>query len=191
MIGTILQNKIIISQTQCWLDNFIIALNICPFAKKERERGSIHFAVDKNREVGEALENLIIECERLDQHTELETTLFILGEICQDFDDYLDFLDIANQLLISQGYEGIYQLASFHPDYLFSDSSQSDPENYTNRSPYPMLHIIREESLEKALQSYPEPEQIPEHNIELCRKMGIKKTQAILAACLNLKTSVE
>lgn len=179
-----LDKKEIIKHTQCWLDNFIIALNICPFAKNERDKGSIHFFVDENTEVSEALESLIVECERLDQNSDIETTLFILGQVCQDFEDFLDFLDIANQLLISQGYEAAYQLASFHPQYLFAESDQDEPENYTNRSPYPMLHIIREESLEKALQTYPDPELIPENNIKLCRKMGLEKTQAILAACL-------
>ena len=179
------ENSQIISQTQCWLDNFIIALNICPFAKKERDKGSIYFAVDNNTKVSEALENLILECERLDNDQQIETTLFILGQLCQSFDDYLDFLDIANQLMTRQGYEGIYQLASFHPHYLFAESSSDDPENYTNRSPYPMLHIIREESLEKALAEYPEPELIPQRNIEFCRQLGIGKAQKILAMCLK------
>ena len=177
-----------VQQTQCWLDKFIIALNICPFARKEREKGSIRFYVDENTNIGEVLENLVLECERLDQNDEIETTLFILGAIAEDFEDYLDFLDIASQLLISQGYEGVYQLASFHPQYRFAESEDDEAANYTNRSPYPMLHLIREESLEKALLTYPNPELIPEHNIQLCRKMGMKQTQAILTACLDIRS---
>ncbi|MCU7837004.1 MAG: DUF1415 domain-containing protein [gamma proteobacterium symbiont of Taylorina sp.] len=185
-------SQTIIKQTQCWLDNFIIALNICPFAKKERDKGSIRFFVDESVEVSQALENLILECERLDTDKEIETTLIILSQISQDFNDYLDFLEIANQLLMTQNYEGTYQLASFHPHYVladgseFSNNAEDDPANYTNRSPYPMLHIIREESLEKALENYPQPELIPERNIQLCRKMGIKRTHEFLAKCLNL-----
>lgn len=173
----------IITQTQCWLDTVIIKHNICPFAKKERDRGGIHFCIDESREVSQALENLIIECERLDQQPELETTLFILAQLGQDFDDYLDFLDIANQLLIEQDYEGVYQLASFHPDYRFEQSEQDDPADYTNRSPYPMLHLIRELSLENALANYPNPERIPERNIEYCRHLGLQKMQEMLAQC--------
>ena len=177
----------IIKQTQCWLDSVIIKHNICPFAKRERDKGSIHFCVDENREISQALENLVIECERLDKQPEIETTLFLLAQLGQDFNDYLNFLDIASKLLIEQGYEGIYQLASFHPEYCFEQSEQDDPANYTNRSPHPMLHIIREQSLEKALQSYPNPELIPERNIEYCQNLGLKKMQAMLKQCQNRK----
>jgi hypothetical protein len=83
-----------------------------------------------------------------------------------------------------QGYEGIYQLASFHPQYLFADSDENDPSNYTNRSPYPMLHILREASLEKVLESYPNPENIPERNIELTRSLGLETMQKLLAECI-------
>lgn len=188
-----------IKQTQSWLDNFIIAHHICPFAKRERDRGSIHFCVDENSEISQTLENLVIECERLDQEPEIETTLFILAQVGEDFNDYLDFLDIANQLLITQNYEGIYQLASFHPDYCFADGSSladgsspadgsnDDPANYTNRSPYPMLHIIREQSLEKALQNYPNPELIPERNIAFCRSQGLEAMKEMLLAVKKVK----
>ena len=175
----------IIKQTQCWLDSVIIEHNICPFAKRERDKGSIRFTVEETSEMSQALESLLLECEKLDEQAEIETTLFILVNLGQDFNEYLDFLDIANQLLIDQGYEGVYQLASFHPDYCFADSNDDDPANYTNRSPYPTLHIIREVSLEKALQSYPEPELIPERNIEYCQKLGLEKMQEMLEHCIN------
>ncbi|MCU7940554.1 MAG: DUF1415 domain-containing protein [gamma proteobacterium symbiont of Bathyaustriella thionipta] len=175
----------IIKQTQCWLDSVIIEHNICPFAKRERDKGSIHFYVDNNQEISQVLEDLVIECERLDEQPEIETTLFVLAQFGQDFNDYLDFLDIANQLLIAQGYEGVYQLASFHPEYCFSQTDENDPANYTNRSPYPMLHIIREKSLEKALENYPDPELIPERNVDYCQNLGLEKLQAMLQKCLN------
>lgn len=178
----------IIKQTQCWLDSVIIEHNLCPFAKRERDKGSIHFCVDDNQDISQALENLVLECERLDQQPEIETTLFILSQLGQDFNDYLDFLDIANQLLIDQGYESVYQLASFHPDYCFEQSDEDDAANYTNRSPYPTLHIIREKSLEKALQSYPDPELIPERNVEYCQSLGLKKMQEMLKHCKDSHT---
>lgn len=163
----------IIQQTQCWLDKFIINHNICPFAKKERDKGSIRFIVDDSTDISQALEQLMLECERLDKNDDIETTLLIFSQLAGKFDDYLDFLDIASQLLISQAYEGVYQIASFHPDYQFADSSLNDPANYTNRSPYPMFHLIREASLEKALQNYPHPELIPQRNIEYLRSLPV------------------
>lgn len=176
----------IISATQTWLDSFIIALNICPFARRERQRNSIRYRIAHTDQTAQTLETLIEECCHLDAHPETETTLLILPNGFSDFDDYLDMLAIAERLLLVQNYEGIYQLASFHPDYCFAMNNETeaeDPANYTNRSPYPMLHIIREESLENALASYPDPENIPVRNIKLTRELGIPKLRALLAAC--------
>ncbi|MCK5665389.1 MAG: DUF1415 domain-containing protein [Thiotrichaceae bacterium] len=179
------QSNKIITQTKYWLEHVVTGLNFCPFAKPVFEQGKIHYQVSDAQSLECCLEDLIAEAERLDRQSEIETTLLIFEHSLLDFDDFLDVVEIANDLMFEQGYEGVYQLASFHPDYCFADSDENDPANYTNRSPYPMLHIIREASLEKALHSYPNPEQIPERNIKLCRKMGIEKTQAVLAACLT------
>ena len=89
-------------------------------------------------------------------------------------------------MLIEQGYEGVYQLASFHPDYCFDGAKRNDAANYTNRSPYPMLHLLRETSLEQAIRSYPHPENIPQRNIELTQELGLAKMQVLLAACYPL-----
>ncbi|QPK63670.1 DUF1415 domain-containing protein [Methylomonas sp. LL1] len=177
----------IINATRTWLSSFIIAFNICPFAQREQQRNSIRYQVAQTDRMETALENLIDECTHLDAHPETETTLLILPNGFSDFDDYLDMLAVAEQLLVEQGYEGIYQLASFHPDYRFEMASETDdendPANYTNRSPYPMLHIIRETSMEHAIAHYPDPENIPARNIKLTRELGLEKLQAILAAC--------
>ncbi|MCP3849443.1 MAG: DUF1415 domain-containing protein [Gammaproteobacteria bacterium] len=178
--------KIEIKQTQCWLDHVIIEHNICPFAKRERDKGSINFCVNDASDWETVLEGLLLEFERLEAHSELETTLFIVTKAVQNFNDYLNFLDIANQLLIDRGYEGVYQLASFHPDYCFADTHEGDPANYTNRSPYPTLHLIREKSLEQALKNYPEPELIPVRNIEYCQKLGEEEMKRMLNQCLEL-----
>ncbi|MBF6647398.1 DUF1415 domain-containing protein [Methylobacter sp. BlB1] len=172
-----------ISTTQAWVKSFIIGYSICPFAKREWDRGSIYYTVKRTADIEYFLEQLIQECERLDSDDGIETTLLIYPEALSSFDDYLDYLDIAERLLIEQGYEGIYQLASFHPGYCFEGAAQDDPANYTNRSPYPMLHLIREESIERAVAAYPHPENIPERNIELTRRLGLAKMQALLAAC--------
>jgi hypothetical protein len=128
---------------------------------------------------------LIQACEQLDADAETETTLLILPTGWDDFDDYLDLLAIAEQLLIEQHYEGIYQLASFHPDYRFETdlAGEEDPANYTNRSPYPMLHIIRETSIDRAVANHPDPDNIPVRNITLTRELGLEKLRALLANC--------
>ena len=182
-------NHHIISATQKWLTSFIIEYNICPFAHREQQRNSIRYRVASSGQLDSTLETLIEECVYLDEHTETETTLLILPKGFTNFEDYLDMLAMAEQLLLLQDYEGVYQLASFHPDYCFEDDvnngsdTEIDPANYTNRSPYPMLHIIREESLERALSHYPDPEKIPVRNIKLTREMGLKNLQQLLAAC--------
>ncbi|MDD2760507.1 MAG: DUF1415 domain-containing protein [Methylomonas sp.] len=177
----------VIGATKNWLNTFIIAFNICPFARREQQRDSIRYRVERTDNLENALQTLVAECIHLDNHPETETTLLILPEMFEDFEDYLDMLEIAEQLLIAQGYEGIYQLASFHPEYRFESDGgdNNDADNYTNRSPYPMLHIIREASIEQAIANYPDPENIPARNIKLTRELGLKKLRAILAACLG------
>ena len=176
-------NQDFVTATQNWLTAFIIAHNICPFARHVHESDRIRYQVVDSLNPEHCLEALIGECRHLDAEPATETTLLILSAACVEFDDFLDLVAIADQLLIDQGYEGVYQLASFHPDYCFADSKQDDAANYTNRSPYPMLHIIREASIEHALQTYENPELIPERNIELTRQLGLKKIRALLAAC--------
>lgn len=179
-------NQHIISATKKWLTSFIIEYNICPFAHREQQRNSIRYRVASSGQLESTLETLIEECVYLDENTGTETTLFILPKGFSDYEDYLDMLAMAEQLLLLQGYEGVYQLASFHPDYRFEDNgsdTEIDPANYTNRSPYPMLHIIREESLERALFHYPDPKNIPVRNIKLTRERGLKNLQQLLAAC--------
>ena len=175
----------IINATQNWLNSFIIAFNICPFARREQQRNSIRYRVAHSENVEDALQTLIEECVYLDTHAKTETTLLIFPKLFEDFENYLDMLVIAEQLLVTHHYEGIYQLASFHPNYRFETDidDAEDPANYTNRSPFPMLHIIREASIERAVANYPDPENIPSRNIKLTRELGQKKLECLLAAC--------
>lgn len=170
-------------QTAAWLTNVIIHYNICPFARAVVEKNAVYYCVDESESIEQNLQTLIDEAQRLESDNEIETTLLIYAYNFVAFDDFLDYLDLANQLLAMQGYEGVYQLASFHPDYCFEGADESDPANYTNRSPYPMLHLIREASIEKALQFFPNPENIPVRNIQLTRELGLGKMQALLEAC--------
>ena len=172
-----------INQTQTWLNTVIIEHSICPFAKREFVNNTIHYEIINANKTEEQLEQLIINCENLDNDDSIETSLLIFPDSLSNFDDYLDFVEIADALMHKQDYEGIYQLASFHPQYCFDGSDENDASNYTNRSPYPMLHILREASLEKVLESYPNPENIPERNIELTRNLGLTAMQKLLADC--------
>ena len=180
-----MSHQAIISASQAWLNNFVIDYNICPFARREQEKNSIRYLILEGDNTEQHLEALIVEAQHLDSHPDSETSLLIFSDGYQNFDDFLDLVAIADDLLIEQGYEGIYQLASFHPDYCFADASPDDAANYTNRSPYPMLHIIREASIESLLAKYPNPGQIPERNMQLTRKLGVEKLQTLLNNCLS------
>ncbi|MDO9104543.1 MAG: DUF1415 domain-containing protein [Methylovulum sp.] len=175
-----------LNATQTWLKTVVIEHSICPFAKRELDCGSIRFTVNHNTDTESCLLDLIDECGLLDADERIETTLLIYAKAFADFDSYLDFLEIAEALMLEQGYEGIYQLASFHPHYCFDGARPDDAANYTNRSPYPMLHLLREASLELAIDSYPQPEAIPQRNIELTRSLGLTTMQALLKACYIL-----
>jgi len=182
-------NKKIIEQTKNWLSSVIVKYNICPFAGRELKRDSIRYSVLYQTDLQQCLLNLIDECNILNADKDIATTLLIYKDMFTEFDSYLNFLDTANALMVDMGYEGDYQLASFHPHYCFANAEADDAANYTNRSPYPMLHIIREASLEQALKDYLEPETIPENNISLTRKLGLKKMQAMLQACYDVKNN--
>ena len=181
-----MQDEKMIESVKYWLESTIIGFNFCPFAKKEFLNNSIHYEVVNERNIEEQLLALSYEFKRLDKQPEIETTLFILPVGLESFFDYLDFLQAAIDLSIELGYEGQYQLASFHPDYCFEDVQQDDVSNYTNRSPFPIIHIIREVSLERVLERYPAPEEIPLRNIEVAREKGSEVFNEILEKSLSL-----
>ncbi|GAA3551531.1 DUF1415 domain-containing protein [Zobellella aerophila] len=174
-----------IEQTANWVKQVVVKYNICPFARREVERGSVRYVVAEEHKPKTVLKKLVAECEFLDQNPQVETTLFIIPRGFEGFYPYLDLVDAANDLLIEQGYEGQYQLASFHPDYCFEGEPQDDAANYTNRSPYPTLHILREASMEQALANYDDPESIPEHNIKFTRRKGGDFFAKLLAQCIK------
>lgn len=157
-----------IQQTRKWIASFVIGLNLCPFAKKPFKENKIHYQVFDLAEE-EAL--VMFLAEQLlylkNISTEIaETTVVIVPNLLHDFEDYLDFLEVAQELLVSLNLEGIIQIASFHPQYQFAETDADDVSNYTNRSPYPLFHLIREKSIEKAVSVYPNAKQIPQRNIK-------------------------
>ena len=177
-------NKII-ATVRCWVETVVIELNLCPFAKRELARNRVRFAVTDAETETQLLAALQHELELLETTDSTETSLLIHPGVLQDFYVYNQFLDDADALLVQLGLDGIYQLASFHPDYQFAGTDPDDAENYTNRSPWPMLHLIREASLTRAIDSYPGAEQIGQHNIALLKSMGSAKMQALLLACFE------
>ncbi|GAA6134067.1 DUF1415 domain-containing protein [Oceaniserpentilla sp. 4NH20-0058] len=152
-----------------WLDDVVIGLNLCPFAAKPQRLKQIHITVfngSDEAELDKALLSALDELQTLPAQ-ERETTLLVTPNLLKTFEEYMLYLQQAQWLLQRAGLEGIIQIASFHPDYQFDGTEPNDNENLTNSSPYPMLHLIREDSLEQVLSKYPDPESIPENNIKL------------------------
>jgi hypothetical protein len=145
---------------------------------------SIRYVIKSNVDMKGSLAALKSELEELETKTDIETSFIIFENNFTDFDDYLDLVKKAERLLTKDDYDGIYQIASFHPDYCFDSADEDDAANYTNRSIYPMLHILREESLTKALSLFPNPEEIPHRNIDFARQKGLQYMQLLRSACL-------
>ena len=180
-----MSNENIVQATQKWVETIVVGMNLCPFSKREVVKNRVRYFVSESTLQEQLLMDLKVELELLNSNTSTETTLLIHPNILQDFYDYNDFLGLADALLVDMELDGIYQIASFHPDYQFGGTNFDDAENYTNRSPYPMLHLIREASLEEAVANYPNPEDIPERNINLMNELGADKMKALLEECFQ------
>ena len=173
-------NEIIVTKTKSWITNVVVACNFCPFAAREIKRGSIHYEVINNATTKTVLEATLKMFLLLNNNEQIETSILILPDHFSEFNDYLDLVEKAETLLTKNNYEGIYQIASFHPKYMFADSDENDPSNYTNRSPYPMLHFLREESVTKAIAGYTDIENVPKRNIAFTKEKGLAYMQQLL-----------
>ncbi|MFL6591951.1 MAG: DUF1415 domain-containing protein [Luteimonas sp.] len=160
--------------TQRWLERAVIGLNLCPYAKAVHARGQIRWVLSDATTPGALLEALGEELLFLrDAPADaVDTTLIVHPHVLADFLDYNDFLDTADALVESLGLDGVLQVASFHPDYRFAGSAPDDVENFTNRSPYPTLHLLREDSVSRAVEAFPDPDVIVERNVETLRGLG-------------------
>ena len=167
----------VIQNTKNWVEEIVIGLNLCPFASQPFFNDTIEYTVISGDSTEQHLHQLAESFSRLDASAEIETSLLIYPDAYSSFDNYLDLLDLANHLLDDLHYAGTYQIASFHPQYRFEGSAEEDASNFSNRSPYPMLHLIREHSLEKAIADYPNVEQVPENNIKKLREIGYHELQ--------------
>lgn len=163
----------IINITKSWIEKIVIGLNFCPFAAQPFKSNSIHYEVVVESNLNMVLGEFSKVCTQLNDDESIETSLIILPEHFDDFEQYLDLVDLCEQLLIMEDLNGIFQVASFHPQYLFAGSEESDPSNYTNRSPFPMIHILREDSLTTAIDKHIDVDSIPENNIKNARNLGL------------------
>lgn len=164
----------VIAATRTWIERAVIGLQLCPFAAGPYLNDRVRYRVSAQRSSVGLLDELYDELQLLRNTDPLtcETTLLIHPHVLTDFLDYNDFLDECDAVVAELGLEGELQVASFHPGYQFADTSVDDIENYTNRSPYPMLHLLREASVERAVASFPDVDRIGEKNIETLRRLG-------------------
>jgi hypothetical protein len=165
--------------TRRWLETIVIGLDLCPFAGRELDSQRVRFAASDASDELHLLQVLESELQLLFGDDSIGTTLLILPQVLTDFDDFNQFLNLADGLLVQMNLEGVFQIASFHPDYQFAGTAPDDAENYTNRSPYPTLHILREASLTQAIASYPDVEQIPARNIEKMNALGLEQLKIL------------
>lgn len=175
----------VIHQTKRWIKDVVIGCNFCPFAANAIKQQTVHYQVENSLDTETCLQALLSESTRLDDELSIETVFLIFPNNFQLFDDYLTMLSVAEQLLKQKGYEGVYQLASFHPLYLFAGSEETDAANYTNRSIFPMLHLLRESSIDKVLEHYNHPEDIPANNIGFARKKGLTYMKMLRDTCVQ------
>lgn len=173
----------VVAATKKWLRTVVIAHSFCPFAKREFDRDSIAYRVCGSGELESGLAALLALCQLLDDEKSKSTALLIFTVGFEAFDDYLSLVTAAEELTLSCGYEGVYQIASFHPQYRFEGAGADDAANYTNRSPYPMLHLLRESHVEVALAGHPNPENIPKDNIRRAEALGVEAMAAALRDC--------
>jgi hypothetical protein len=174
----------VIAATRRWVRDIVVGLNLCPFAHHPFNRDTISYRLSRASEPEGVYVDLLLALEQfLHADPAREATgLFICPDALGDFEQYNEFLDLTDDILRQGGLEGWVQIASFHPDYRFADVDPSDAGNYTNRSPFPMFHFIREEELALALEGYPDPHGIPARNIALLRDLGTAALEAKLAA---------
>ncbi|MDZ4725597.1 MAG: DUF1415 domain-containing protein [Leptospira sp.] len=173
--------NIIIQKTKSWLEKIVIGLNLCPFAKSVFIKNQIRFAVTlttSKKELGQILTSefdLLLNLEK----EKTETTLLIIPNLFPRFLDFNDYLAEAEERLGKANLEGVLQIASFHPDYQFAGRKPDDPANFVNRSPYPILHLLREESIEEVVEHYPNIDDIYPNNIQTLRNLGIEAWKSL------------
>lgn len=164
----------VVDDTRRWLERAVIGLNLCPFAKSVHVKAQVHYAVTESTGWNDLLADLEREIDDLLAHdiAQRETTLLLMPRALPDFFEFNGFIDEANRLIGRLGLEGTLQLASFHPDYQFAGTDADDITHFTNRAPYPTLHLLREDSIARAVQAFPEASDIYETNMHTMQRLG-------------------
>ena len=159
---------------RAWLESFVVGLNLCPFARPVVASDAMHITVCESDELQQVAETFMAELVLIQQspESEIATSLLVLPNALNDFEEYLSFIENAEALIEEMDLVGIIQLASFHPDYQFSGEPAESASHFTNRSPYPVIHFLREEMMERVLEDFPEPESIPLRNIKTLEEIG-------------------
>ena len=165
------QQPLVVETVNDWLEQAVIGLGLCPFAQSAKQRQAIRFVISDATRGETLLLDLFDECRYLEENEITETTLLICSFGFKKFDAFNQFLGYADELIDFYLWRGVFQIASFHPDYQFAETMKTDRENWTNRSPFPILHILRESSLDRAIAGYPSVETIPDRNIECLRAL--------------------
>lgn len=174
-------DEIVIAATRRWLERAVIGLNLCPFARAPYTKDRVRIVVSPAQDEEALLLDLCEELQRLaaTDEVEVETTLLVHPHVLADFLDFNDFLDVADAALEQMNLEGELQIASFHPDYEFADAPLGDAANFTNRSPFPTLHLLRESSIERAVEAVDDTDAIYERNVARLREMGVAGWNAL------------
>ena len=176
-------DKQILAATQRWIKSIVLGLQLCPFAEQVVKDESLRYHITQAATDTALLTALNDELNYLDQNPSVATTLLIHPYVLTDFYIYNQFLDLVDLLLEQLDKTGVYQVASFHPDYQYAGTQPADIENYRNKSPYPMLHILREAGLDQAINTFPDVEEIPPTNIKRLQALGLNKMQSLLKDC--------
>jgi hypothetical protein len=180
-----MEKERIVAQTKKWIVDVVVGCNFCPFALREVKRNSISFEVIQGTKTF-VLQALSAAFTKMNTEAGIETMFLLLPQNFARFTDFLKLVNAAETRINKEGYAGTYQIASFHPAYIFAGTTINDAANYTNRSPYPMLQILREESVTLATDNHPDPSKIPEVNIAFARAKGLAYMQSLRAACMDV-----
>lgn len=172
----------VVARTLAWVEHAVIGLNLCPFAKAVYVKQQVRFVLSDAELEDDLLEELAEELLRLRDTPaeEIDTTLLVHPRVLTDFLEYNDFLDRVDALIEALELDGVLQVASFHPQYQFADTDPDDPGNGTNRAPYPTLHLLREDSLDRAVAAYPDPDAIVQRNLETMERLGLDGLRRLL-----------
>lgn len=169
-------------QVRAWLEQFVVGLNLCPFARPVVGSAALRISICDSAQLQQVAETFMTELDLIQQSSEADiaTTLLVLPNALNNFEEYLSFIENAQDLIEQMDLTGIIQLASFHPDYLFEGEPEDSVSHYTNRSPFPLIHFLREQMMERVLKSFSNPEQIPQRNIQKLEAMGRGAVETLL-----------